>query len=74
LLRAQCVTSCPELAPARYVDLLRRFEDVPDPRRRRGVRHQAQAILAIAAAAVVAGARSFTAIGEWAGEASLSCV
>lgn len=43
---------------------------VPDPRKRRGVRHTVCSILAIAAAAVVAEARSFTAIGEWAADAS----
>ena len=38
---------------------------VPDPRARRGVRHQISAVLALAACAVLAGCRSFTAIGEW---------
>jgi predicted transposase YbfD/YdcC len=38
---------------------------VPDPRARRGVRHQLPAILAVGLAAVLAGARSFVAIGEW---------
>jgi predicted transposase YbfD/YdcC len=38
---------------------------VPDPRARRGVRHQIGAILVLAACAVLAGCRSFTAIGEW---------
>jgi len=42
--------------------LLERFHD---PRKRRGVRHEIQAILATALCAVLAGARSFTAIGEW---------
>jgi predicted transposase YbfD/YdcC len=42
---------------------------VPDPRKRRGVRHSVAAVLAIAAAAVLAGSRSILAIGEWAGEA-----
>jgi predicted transposase YbfD/YdcC len=69
-LRAQSVMPCPEISPAACADLLTCLAEVPDPRHRRGVRHQVQAILAIAAAAVVAGARSFTAIGEWAGEAS----
>ncbi len=41
---------------------------VPDPRARRGVRHGLPGIVAVALAAVVAGARSFTAIGQWAGE------
>src|SRR5579884_2847317 len=41
---------------------------VPDPRARRGVRHALPGIVAVALAAVVAGARSFAAIGQWAGE------
>jgi hypothetical protein len=60
---------CPDVSPISCADLLASFAELPDPRRRRGVRHEVQAILAIAAAAVVAGARSFTAIGEWADEA-----
>lgn len=43
---------------------------VPDPRARRGVRHQVGAILALAACAVLAGCRSFTAIGEWIADTS----
>jgi hypothetical protein len=43
---------------------------VPDPRQRRGIRHQIGTILALAVCAVLAGARSFTAIGEWAAYAS----
>ncbi|WIX88976.1 transposase family protein [Amycolatopsis sp. DG1A-15b] len=42
---------------------------VPDPRQRRGVRHSLASILALAAAAVAAGAQSFTAVGEWAADA-----
>ncbi|WP_275677185.1 MULTISPECIES: ISAs1 family transposase [unclassified Streptomyces] len=42
---------------------------MPDPRRRRGVRHPAAALIAVAVCAVVAGARGFTAIGEWAQDA-----
>lgn len=38
---------------------------VPDPRARRGVRHQLVVVLAAAVCAVVAGYRSYTAIGEW---------
>jgi predicted transposase YbfD/YdcC len=38
---------------------------VPDPRDRRGVRHPACAVLALAIAAVLAGSRSFYAIGQW---------
>src|SRR5262249_133033 len=42
---------------------------VADPRHRRGVRHRLAAILGLALCAVVAGARSFTAIAEWAADA-----
>jgi predicted transposase YbfD/YdcC len=42
---------------------------VPDPRARRGVRHRLAVILGLALCAVLAGARSFTAIGEWAADA-----
>jgi predicted transposase YbfD/YdcC len=42
---------------------------VPDPRDRRGVRHSLTSLLLTAVAAVLAGARSFAAIGEWAADA-----
>jgi predicted transposase YbfD/YdcC len=42
---------------------------VPDPRARRGVRHDLASILAIATAAVLAGRKSVLAVGEWAAEA-----
>jgi predicted transposase YbfD/YdcC len=42
---------------------------VADPRRRRGVRHRLAVILGLALCGVVAGARSFTAIAEWAADA-----
>jgi len=50
-------------------DLRARFAELPDPRRRRGVRHEAQVILVVVAAAVASGARSFAAVGEWAADA-----
>src|ERR1700723_1409344 len=46
--------------------LLPVLADVPDPRARRGVRHRLAVILSLALCAVLAGARSFTAIAEWA--------
>jgi hypothetical protein len=46
--------------------LLARFSRIPDPRRRRGVRHTPASSLAVAACACLAGARSCLAIGEWA--------
>jgi predicted transposase YbfD/YdcC len=52
-----------------HPDLLAYLATVPDPRAARGRRHPLIAILAMAAAAVLAGARSVTAIAEWAAEA-----
>jgi len=51
-------------------DLLSFLLAVTDPRKRRGVRHALASLPTVAAAAVLAGARSFTAIGEWAADAS----
>ncbi len=42
---------------------------VPDPRRRRGIRHRLASVLAVAAAAVLAGSESVLAVSEWAAEA-----
>lgn len=49
--------------------LLELLSSVPDPRRPRGVRHGLPGLLAVAIAAVVCGARSFAAIGQWVGDA-----
>jgi len=49
--------------------LLELLSLVPDPRKRRGVRHTVASILAIATAAVLAGCKSVLAVGEWAAEA-----
>ena len=46
--------------------LLAALNTVPDHRKPRGLRHSLPGILAIAACAVIAGARSFVAIAEWA--------
>jgi len=45
--------------------LLERFAQLPDPRGRRGRRHPLAGLLVIAWAAVLAGARSFAAIGQF---------
>jgi predicted transposase YbfD/YdcC len=42
---------------------------VPDPRDPRGVRHTLTSLLLAAVAAVLAGAKSFTAVGEWVADA-----
>ena len=44
------------------------FATVPDPRDPRGVRHPLSTVLTIAQAAVIAGARTLLAVGEWAAE------
>ena len=50
--------------------LLAALNGVPDPRKPRGLRYALPGILAIAACAVIAGARSFVAIAEWAAAAT----
>lgn len=50
--------------------LLAVLQSVPDPRDRRGVRYPLAGMLAVAVAAVIAGARSFAAIGQWAAQAT----
>jgi hypothetical protein len=51
------------------LSLLECLERVPDPRDPRGVRHTLTSLLLAAVAAVLAGARSFTAVGEWVSDA-----
>src|SRR5215218_8894393 len=58
-----------ELQDADAPHLLAYLAAIPDPRARSGRRHPLVAILALAAAAVLAGARSFAAIAEWAADA-----
>ena len=47
-------------------DLLVALAAVPDPRKARGCRHRLVTVLAIGVCAVLAGARSYVAIAEWA--------
>jgi hypothetical protein len=54
------------LSAAASIRLLQALSAVPDPRHRRGRRHSLQSILLIAVSAVLAGARSYAAIGDWA--------
>lgn len=58
-----------EVAPRERGGLLEVLESVPDPRKKRGVRHRFSAILFVSVCAVVSGARSFAAIAEWAADA-----
>lgn len=48
--------------------LLERLGRIADHRKRRGVRHRLASVLAIAACATLSGARSLSAIGEWAAD------
>jgi predicted transposase YbfD/YdcC len=57
------------LAPAQCRSLLDDLARLTDPRQRRGRRHALGTVLAVAVAAVLAGARSLAAIGEWTADA-----
>jgi len=54
---------------ARSQYLLELLAQVPDPRKRRGRRHPLAGLLAVGIAAVIAGSKSFAAIGQWAADA-----
>jgi predicted transposase YbfD/YdcC len=58
-----------KLQDAKAPHLLAYLAAVPDPRATRGRRHPLVAVLAMAAAAVLAGARSIAAIAEWVADA-----
>ena len=62
------MTSSP-IPAARSQYLLDLLAQVPDPRKRRGRRHPLAGLLAAGIAAVIAGSRSFAAIGQWAADA-----
>jgi predicted transposase YbfD/YdcC len=62
------MTSSP-IPAARSQYLLDLLAQVPDPRKSRGRRHALAGLLAVGIAAVIAGSRSFAAIGQWAADA-----
>ncbi|WP_405016970.1 transposase family protein [Kitasatospora sp. NBC_00070] len=64
-----CLVKSPALESVAGLSLVERLRVLPDPRRRRGVRHPFVAALLVAASAVVAGARSYAAIGQWSANA-----
>ena len=64
-----CLVKSPALEGVAGFSLVERLRLLPDPRRRRGVRHPFVAVLLVAASAVVAGARSYAAIGQWSANA-----
>ncbi len=62
------MTSLPVPA-ARSQYLLDLLAQVPDPRKERGRRHRLAGLLAVGISAVIAGSKSFAAIGQWAADA-----
>lgn len=65
----QLVDISAPVAPETIADLRTYLVEVPDPRARRGVRHPWTALLTAAASAVLSGAASITATGEWVADA-----
>ncbi|PTH87614.1 ISAs1 family transposase [Streptomyces sp. A244] len=59
----------PQIGPEEVPSLLERLAEVPDPRDPRGVRHRLGVVLALTACAVLAGATSLLAVGEWIADA-----
>jgi len=66
------VASCSTVAESSCPDLLVALSRVPDPRAGRGLRHQLVTVLAAAVCAVLAGARSYVGIAEWAHDLPVS--
>jgi predicted transposase YbfD/YdcC len=55
----------PQAASEEVPGLMERLAEVPDPRDPRGVRHALAVVLALTACAVLTGATSLAAVGEW---------
>ena len=54
------------LSTRESISLLEALAAVPDPRQRRGCRYSLQSVLVLALSAILAGARSYAAIADWA--------
>jgi hypothetical protein len=61
--------SSPNAAAVRIQYLLDLLAQVPDPHKKRGRRYALAGLLAVGIAAVIAGSKSFAAIGQWAADA-----
>lgn len=59
--------------PQQVASLMQVLAAVPDPRKRRGVRHRLVAVLVMSVCAVLGGMRSFVAIAQWARDSVESC-
>ena len=71
LIRVAEAVSLPveRLSAVESITLLAALREVPDPRRPRGRRHGLQSVLLLALGAVMAGARSWAGIAQWAATA-----
>jgi hypothetical protein len=58
-----------DVGPGEVPGLLERLAQVPDPRDPRGVRHALAVVLTLTACAVLTGATSLLAVGEWIADA-----
>ena len=58
---------------SQVVSLMQVLAAVPDPRKRRGVRHRLATVLVMSVCAVLGGMRSFVAIAQWARDSIESC-
>jgi hypothetical protein len=68
VVSSHVLSTATDLAPTTDCDrrdLAETLAAVPDPRRRRGVRHPFTPLLAAVTCAMLAGSRSFAAIAEW---------
>ncbi|MFH8387791.1 ISAs1 family transposase [Kitasatospora sp. NPDC018058] len=63
------LADAPPPGPDDHPGLLARLSAIPDPRRRRGRSHPLTFLLELAACAILAGAKSLTAVAEWAADA-----
>jgi predicted transposase YbfD/YdcC len=69
LAAAADLPECPEgLSEVETITLIAALRSVPDPRKARGRRYSLRAILMLALTGVMAGARSWTALAQWARE------
>ncbi|MFI6440163.1 transposase family protein [Streptomyces sp. NPDC050759] len=59
----------PQVGPEKFPGLVERLAAVPDPRGPRGVGHRLAVASALTACAVLAGATSLPAVGEWIADA-----
>jgi hypothetical protein len=64
-----CLTESPTAAQRALSSVASRFSVLVDPRDRRGRRHSLVSVLLTACCAVLAGARSYAAVGQWAANA-----